>query len=344
MRWQILAAPMMILMMVVTYVNFYKWNDEAYDEFMQRQMDLQVNYSVDAATQDLLEFSTSLDTDIAGWGSMTLDPHIALQTYQGVLLRNFGMVDTEMHRRDVIEKYSPVFMVTTNDGYYLYTRRHNINKMELKDGTVVPNTEYDFVWSPKIPYSEVDGNKVYMYNLDAKYYVTIDVKDTVSGTLNSIDDSNKLLDIEGPGGINEAKMVIADTITEAFNKAVFTNMEGKVSKFIYIPAVSSQWTQTNAINSPTVLAYVTNSDASRANANTFGIGGAKIDTANFVLAYVVNGEKKYYPSEYRDKIEEFYHGRDDDLEIMRMYTSDIIAAQRGYYYDIFFESSVLNRR
>ena len=68
----------MLLVCCIMFVGMLQWQNQAVYEFEQRQMDLQVNYAVDAAVQEMVVNSEHLGTDYADWGAMTVEPEVAL--------------------------------------------------------------------------------------------------------------------------------------------------------------------------------------------------------------------------------------------------------------------------
>ncbi len=335
MRYTLIAFPLVLLIEVYTFVNFFQWQQQSVYEFNQRQQDLWVNYSTDAAVQEMLSDGTHINTDYADWGSMTVEPEVALRVYQSMLLRNMGWGDSDRNREDIIEDYTPFFMVCAYDGYYMYCRQHEIINETLKDGTVTQVHSYGFHWTPKIPYSRTvknpDGtSKVYFYYLGSDEYGTCDISgDNVSTTVLSLKKNNILNDGTGMGSKSMAKVVIAENVTDAMNSALFVGLEGDVDATYYIPAEMSEWSSSNSIESPTVITYVsTESGTIKYDVVSFGIGGAKIDDANFVVCYKRNGEKLYAWASDRDKL--------SGVSIVEVLTSAEEAASKGYYFDVEF--------
>lgn len=337
MKFQLIAFPLVLLIEVFTYLNFFSWQQQSVYEFNQRQLDLWVNYSVDAAVQEMLSDGTHLNTDYIDWGSMTIEPEVALRVYQGMLLRNMGWGDSDRNREDIIEDYTPFFMVCAPDGYYMYCRQHELKDTVLNNGSVVREHSYGFHWTPKIPYSRTvvneDGSaKVYFYYLGSDRYGTCNIgSNNISQTVLSLKEDNVLNDGTGLGSRNMAKVVIAETITNAMNSALFTGLEGDVDAMYYIPAEMSEWSSSNSVESPTILTYVsTEGGTIKYDIVSFGIGGSKIDNANFVVCYKRNGNKLYAWATDRDALG---LSKDSVLEVL---TSAEEAAMKGYYFDVEF--------
>lgn len=337
MRWQALATPLTILICVLCFMNFFNWHQQSVYEFEQRQLDLQVNYAVDAATQEMLSEGVHIGTDYIDWGSMTVEPTVALSTYQAVLLRNLGWGDSDRNRIDLMEEYSPFFIVAAYDGYYVYGRQHDTYTETLKDGTEVNNDYYGFHWSPKLPYSYTDGNDVYIYYLSEKEYGKLTMS-SVDGTINSYRPHSYLVKTgNGLDSISQAKAVIAKRLTDAANAALFVGTEGKSDKQFYIPASMSDWTQTNPISTPSVLTYMSNPyGTNKYSVSTFGIGGAKIDNAQFLICYNMNGSKLYSWADDREEVEKFYADKGVTISIDMITSTRERASENGYYYDVVF--------
>lgn len=328
MKYSALAFPFVILMDIVVFVSFIMWQHESVYEFEQRQLDLQVNYAIDAATQEMLENSTHLNTDYANWGSMTVEPEVALDTYLAVLVRNFGWGDTDQHRAELLESSIPFFTVATYDGYYMYCKQKDI--IETNG---VQNEVYTQKWTPKIPYSEVvevgpSKFKYYMYNLGSDTYGTYDgVKLKLDNPLSKTSNSN--------GGYSRSRIVIADALTDACTTALYSALEGKTNVEWIIPASYSEWSNSRSIDRPSVLTYISRSDqAVLYDTVTFGIGGAKVDEATFCILYKDSmGNPLYTYAENRDKIEKpSPDGK--GYKILSIVPSPKAAAEKGYYFDI----------
>ncbi len=321
MRYQVIAFPLGILMGVFMFINFTLWYQVSVYEFEQRQMDLQVNYSVDAAVQEMLANGTHLGTDYADWGSMTIEPEVALDTYLAVLIRNLGWADSEKNREDLIESSMPFFCVATYDGYYMYMRQQ-----EKVNGV----TMYPHVWTPKLPYSDLvtDPSHSGMYT-----YYFYNVGESSYGTYTEYNNKVKYDNVlnataSGPGSLERAQEVVSDTLTDACNSALYIGLMGEVDNELYIPASFSKWSNSNPVKSPSVLTYMSRSDeTTKYDKVTFGVGGAKIDDAQFCICYQYNGVPCYTWADNRDRVE----SRGSVVE--RVTTTPEDAAKAGYYFD-----------
>lgn len=327
MRFMAIAYPLAILMDCIVFINFYQWQQQAVYEFEQRQMDLQVNYSVDAAVQEMLANGEHLGTDYASWGEMNLEPQYALDVYEAMLIRNLGWSDTPKNRADMVESSMPFFCVAVYDGYYMYSRQQD--RVRIAAGQPA-NTVYEMRWTPKLPYGETVENAgkdtVYFYNLGESTYGTF----TESPYRYKTDNALSMTPTNnGPGSLNRARTVISETLTDACNAALFTGLEGNVDSRIYLPSSFSDWSNSRPVDKPTVLVYMSPMfTASRYDVVTFGLGGARVDANQFVITYEWNGTKLYAFADKRSAVE----ARGSKVE--NVYTSPKHAAEAGYYFDI----------
>lgn len=326
MRWMILAFPLTILMCCLTFVNFIYWQQDAVLDARQRQLDLQVNYASDAAMQDLLARGTHINTDYSDWGRMEVEPELALDTYEAVLLRNFGWADTEENRK-YLEEYSiPFFIVAGYDGYYVYYKQMNETKLPIKDSSgnivkYVDNITYDLLWTPKLPYAENAGGEQRFYNLGENYYGTV----SSSGV--------KLDNVMNVNDIEKKKTCVADTLTNAANSALYAGVYGDLTEKFYIPNSFSKWANNNPIESVSIITYasdpltVTTKDDWSVSA--FGVTGAKIDEPQYCILYKgEDGTLLYTYEENRTSVEA------RGLTIIGVVMEPAEAASRGHWFDV----------
>lgn len=324
-----IAFPFVLLMDVIMFVSFLMWQHESVYEFEQRQLDLQVNYAIDAATQEMLENSSHLSTDYANWGSMVVEPEVALDTYLAVLLRNFGWADTERSREQLLDASVPFFTVATYDGYYIYCKQRDTI---VTDG--VQNKVYTHKWTPKIPYTDVEmkvdgsGNPYpvyYLYNLGDTTYGTY-VNNKLKLDNNYVSSGSNVY-----ATYSHSRLVIADILTEASTTALYSALEGKTDVEWIIPNSFSQWSNSRPIDRPSVLTYISRADNSiMYDTVTFGIGGSKIDDANFCILYYRDGQPVYTYADRRSLVEAA------GIKIQSVVPSPKDAADKGFYYDLTF--------
>ena len=340
MKFISIGYSMIILMIVVSFVNFYHWHQESVYEFDQRQMDLQVNYSVDAATQDMLIGSYSLETDYVDWGKMSITPAVAYDTFLALMLRNYGWNDTE-ENREALDSLVPFFVVCAYDGVYvlktekLYTDSvaTEFSDQSQKDKGIFPaswaknsgsslilNTQvtYRKYWSPKIPYAEFHDGTCWLYYLGSRYGAKYDGTTVLNGV---ILDTDELKD--------QSKQAIANCVNSVVNEGLASGIQMPGSQNFFIPADDGKYSRTNSIKHPTCITYMQRQDQLiEFNTLTLAIGGAKIDEANFVVCYEKNGQKMYAMAKYRNDI------TSGGIKILKVLESPQKAAEEGYWFDL----------
>lgn len=345
MRYLAITYPLALLIWVIAFVNSVRWHEESIYEFEQRQMDLQVNYAIDAASQEMLYQSVDIDTDYAEWGKMSIEPMVAYDTYIALMLRNYGWADTPENRQ-ALDELVPFFTVCAYDGFYIYSAQKIEDNPIISDwikypddtygfnkdtsGNPVGNTTYGKVWSMKIPYAEYyndgSGGAYWAYFLGGE-------RGTRWKTANGFVEANLELNADQR---SRAKTCIARTIMHACNNALIASSAQESGFEIYLPAAFTELTGTNAITRPSCLTYLAREDlATRWSVITFGIGGSKIDEASFCICYelTIGGvtQKLYAPAKYRSSILARYGS---SCRIVYVAESAEIAAQHGYYYDL----------
>lgn len=343
-----IAFPITLLMDVLVFLNFYNWQQQAVYEFEQRQMDLQVNYAVDAAVHDMLYDGTHLGTDYATWGEMTTEPEVALDTYISVLLRNLGWADTAKNREDLIYSSIPFFCVATYDGYYVYCKQTDVIEGHDYAGNEYEYRHYPMVWTPKLPYAHTEyildqevagGGEVhyntYIYNLGFETYDMITDKGDIQLQNGMYADPNT-----GFGSRADARSTINNTLTDACNNALYLGLMDVAENAWYLPATFSSWSNNNPVESPSVLTYISRTDGNtKYQTVTFGIGGARIDDAEFCICYMDDSdgdgvkEKLYTYSSNREKLNSFHAS---DVEILLVTSTAKEAAENGYFFDLRF--------
>lgn len=316
----------MLLIIVISFVGAIKWQQEAINEAEMRLLDMQVNYAVDAAVQEMLEQADNLNTDYADWGSMQLDPEVARKTYVQVLLRNLGWSETKENIEALEQNCIPFFCVAVYDGYYMWA--HQDTWTEVNG---IKNTTRDLMWSPKLPYASqkyTDGMSrseatLYYYNIGNRTYGTYR-----NGRLKV--DNTLRLSGTGEGSLMSARKAIADSVSNSCTYALLYATEGKSNQAVDIPFIKSSWIDSNPITTPTVLTVINSPDGvfTKFNHFVYGVGGAKVDEAEFCICYLKNGKKFYTYAYNRPKIEAM------GISILEIVTSPKAACDRGYYFDL----------
>ena len=323
MKWLSLAFPLVLLMDAIIAINFIFWNEKAIYEYEQRQLDIQVNYAVDAAAQEMLYNTARLYTDYADWGKFNIDPEVAWYTYKEALIRNFNWSRSQENFDNMVADNIPFFVVICYDGYYAKLKVPVQTSADGSSGTTKV-TSYELRWTPKLPFTRVasDGS-IRMYNLGEKQYTSFNQSTSL-----------KVDNTMTPDELYYKQVTVSNTITELLNKALFMGTEGNTEVGMYIPPSYTEFVKTNAIETPTVLTYLDYQyGKSSQGYSIFAIGGSKIDEADFVICYEYNGKKLYTYARYRDDVEAKYG---TFMTLIDVKTSAFLAAEDGYYYDLNF--------
>ena len=307
-NFRIVILALAMFMWAMTTLHFVEYQEDFYYAFQEEKLDVQVNYAVDAAIDEMVAASIDLGMDYADYEFMKVDPDVALDTYITVLLKNLGMSTSENNIAIARSRYTPVFCVAAYDGYYI-----------AEPTRINSSGAYDLVFSLKQPYLYGDGaGNVYALNLgldDAKMYST-------TGTLSKVDP---------PIDKASQRAIINQSISDALMTSVYKQQEGAVASTIYLPSDMSNITRTNPVTSTSVLAYVANINVGKGRMlESFGIGGARIDHAKVVYCYEKNGQKLYAYTTY---ITDEVIAR-DGITLIETFNTPELAAQHGYSFDL----------
>lgn len=309
-RFNTLLSVFLIFIIAFTFVEFTTYREEAIREANEYNLDISVNYAVDAAVEEMLIDSTDLKLDYADFESVSVDPQVALQTYCEVLLENLGWGVTEENVRMIKGNCTPCFLVACYDGYYV-GKPTQINK-----GGV-----YDIIFSEKKPYyyeQQVDG-KTYIYalNLGTKDCKYIDLS---TGSI-----------YKGPNPLDEVqtRIIINTQISKDFMLTVYNNNKDRMDMRheIFIPDQTTSISRTNSVLTPSVLAYVNNIWLGAGQPlESFAIGGARLTHTDYVGTYIdpATGRPSYCPTRLKTP----------DISFTHIYEKPEYAAERGYYCDI----------
>jgi len=314
MRFLSIPLALTLILMSFGIASTSAWYVEQKAEFEQKQMDIQVNYSVDAAMQEMLTSTNDIGLDYVDFAKIKVDPQVAYDTYVKMLVSSFGWSNSKENYDYIQYDMIPFFCVVSNDGYYM--------KIKSKSEDVVngvTNDTYPLNWTPKIPFTLVkDGS---LYNI------------TLSGTIPSAVKNNKLLINYSGGDLTtaERKAYIAKQLTYACNQALVTGSDALTDANILFPDTLSETRMANAIESTSIITYLFDkTESSKRFKGAFGVGGSRIDNADFRIGYTRNGKKLYtYP--YNRSILE-----SQGIVIENVFTSDREAAESGAYFDIEF--------
>ena len=333
MKYGILTMLYTIFLDVLVFTTFALRQNELVYEFNQRQYDIQINYATDAAAWMMLHDTADIDIDYADLASIRVDPNVALQTYEAMMVRGFGWSDDTENREAFEDLYMPFFVVAAYDGYYIYSViRQDINSNYAGISHAVNQTVYPKTWTPKIPYAEFSADNKYIniYNLGAKDYKRYSYDSglyqfgIVYSDLGGAATNAKSTDM---------KQYISNTLTEVCQKCLVMAKGEVADEQIIIPADFSEWSSNRPVEYPTVLTYLDISSSKKMYEHqSFAVGGSRIENTTYYIGYVAgDGIKKYTLATNRDIIEGV-----DGYEIKQVFTSDREAAKAGYYYDMRF--------
>lgn len=305
-RFNSLCATIVIFIICVTFIHFTEYKEEATREFNEHNLDVSVNYAVDAAVEEMVKQSTDLKLDYADFEYSAVNPEIALQIYCEVLLQNLGYAVTDENIQMIKTNNTPCFIVACYDGYYV-GKPTRINDVGARD----------LLFSEKKPYSYVVGDTFYSLNLGG-----IDCKQIKNGVVSKVN---------CPLTREDCWMEINRQITEDFMKAVEEESLAQtgLKHEIIIPGGLTNVAITNAVKSPSVLAYLNNIRLGPGKPiESFAIGGAKLTHTDFIGAYVRDGQKYYCPTRLKPP----------GVTFIKIYENAELAAQDGYFADIrYFE-------
>lgn len=349
MRWSFIAWPLIILMDVVMVINFISYHEETVYEFDQRQSDIVINYAVEAATQEMLSNTGDILLDYINWESIQLDPTAGYNAYLAVVLRSQEWADNELNRNDFEAAHIPFFMVVGYDGYYMYSKQKFEYSYET-NGINYIHSGYDMVWTPKIPFATFDsnlyGNEVASTNNQFKafylgndYYLELKpngddglrVESDYKVNIYKVLAGNNQNSYESI--ITKKKVMISDILTKAVNEALFAGTLGETKNQFFIPPNYETWYDTNPVEEPTVITYLSNSNQHNYMTYSFAVGGAKVTEADYVICYDYQGNKYYTYIENRKQVENLSGINKNKLRIL---PSGRDAALEGYTFDMRF--------
>ena len=234
-RFNSICACFSIFLLAFVFVHFTTYYEEANREFKEHEVDVSVNYAIDAAVEEMLISTVDLKLDYADFEYVSVDPEIALQTYCEVLLDNLGYAVTDENIQMIKTNNTPAFIVCGYDGYYVG------QPTKISDAGT-----YDLLFSEKKPYMYYDNGVIYSLNLGGKDCKVI---------RNGIITKEKV-----PLTVEQCRAKINAQVTEDFMKAVYDNNLGQVDMLsqIIVPGELTIVSRTNPVKTPTVLAYVNN--------------------------------------------------------------------------------------
>lgn len=318
-----------ILLDMLIFTNFSLRQNEMYYELDQRLQDMQVNYATDAAAYFMLTETNDIGIDYTDLGYIRVDPEVALQTYEAIMVRSFGWGDSEFNRELFETGYMPFFIVAGYDGYYVYQVVNETDERTLLDGhTYVESAIYPKQWTPKIPYAKFyedtsgeEKHEIAMFTLGGETY---NIYDYSNGSFkDKVDYTDETR--------NDCAILVSQTLSDACNKALVAAKSRLSEERIWIPNSFSKFSSNRPVEYPTVLTYLdAGGDESKYNHVSFAIGGTRIEIADFYICYIdEQGDKKYARGKFRSDVEGVRH-----CTVREIATSARDAARRGYYFDL----------
>lgn len=330
MKFSIIAMIYTILLDMLIFTNFSLRQNEMYYELDQRLQDIQINYATDAAAYFMLTETNDIGIDYTDLGYIRVDPEVALQTYEAIMVRSFGWGDSEYNRQLFEDGYMPYFIVAGYDGYYVYEVVNETNGQTTigTDSIYVESKIYPKQWTPKIPYAkgywdptDISQSKIAMFTLGGNTYNIYDYstgsfKDRVAYT-----DETR----------NDCAILVSQVLSDACNKALVASKSRLSEERIWIPNSFSKFSSNRPVEYPTVLTYLdVGGDDSKYNHVSFAVGGTRIEIADYYICYIdETGAKKYTRGKNRDDVEGVR-----GCKIKEIATSAQDAALRGYYFDL----------
>jgi hypothetical protein len=306
----ILYGGLLVLQIITMNMLFSDYASDYHAKFEEKRLQIAVNYAVDAAAKRMRETSDDLGQDYNDLTKFNVDPTIALETFSAILAKNYDVPLNPENMQSVLLDYVPVFMVVTNDGYYV-TSRHKVNDFGVEN----------MIFSPKLPYSttytEVNGTtSIFSYNLSLTSAIKVDS----TGGVFKVDNP--------PLTTKEQSSLINNRISDVLNEHLIKSSNGDSRGMIYIPSEVTELGSTNTIRDTTVFAYIDNFDLAGygMDLQSFGIGGANITPKKTVVGFTVGmvpDIQKYYV--YSDELPA-------GATIVELFDSQEAAAQEGYYF------------
>lgn len=319
-NFKMLFYPFALFMWLGTILTFTRYSQDLSKALQERELEIISNYAVDAAVDEMVDLSKSLDMDYYKNGYAKVDPEVALNMFVTMFLKGYNMSPSEENITMVRSKYIPMFCVAAYDGYYIATEQH-VFEPDPSSPESVGLDSYDLRFTPKIPYIYKYGSSTYALNLKGnKCYKVVDSSMSL----------RRNADNPFPNAEGNLK-VINTLVSDHMMKTVYDVMEGDVRGSVLIPSVMGDVYSTHPIKDITVFAYVANVPLGWGgeSVDTFGIGGAQVKKTDFVTVYT-RGGKKYY--QYLHNLVK--HGFDrNDSRFIDYYETPEEAAEAGYYYD-----------
>jgi len=300
-NFKVILFPLALYFWIMTMFMFVNYQKDTYRRLQKMKLDLTVNYSVDAAIDELVYATADLGLDYAEYERVSAEPSIALDMFVSAFLKNYGMSESETNRSIVKSRYLPTFCVAAYDGYYI-----------AEPTKFNASGAHDSIFSMKCPYLlEKDG---------IRYAVNMSLENALA-----YDGSHMYTEYNLPFSENEALKAINTKVNNAFMSAVYKQQGGRVKGFFYVPWSLTSIVRTQPITGTTVMAYVANIDIGfNDSIDAFAVGGAKAKREQFVACYTMGGQKLYM---YTDRVP-------SGVTVEAILKNPEEAAKKGYRFDL----------
>lgn len=325
MKWCALAVPLVILMDILMLVNYNNYRQSEFDAIVQRKYDIMINYAVDAAVQESMLQVMDSSVDYRDIYSVNLEPDAALDTYCECMLRSLGWSITEENKQDLLDAYTPFFVVAGADGFYVYKSMYDETSMTMPSGDIVDGIiTHKGIWTPKIPYSTSNNTHIYLYSMADNFYTIYD-----KGTKKFVDNVEYKTTGNEKGTHADRNKVIADSLNKAMNGALFNFDENTYIPYIINLPMNDLW-NVKAPTTPCVYAIMVDRNTLTDDL-IVAFGGARVEVLSGYIAYTRGVNKFYTYAHNRDIIENVY-----GCTVENIYATAVQAAKAGYYPDVAF--------
>jgi hypothetical protein len=272
-----------------------------------------LNYATDAATNEMIG-GGHLGMDYSDVNRMTVDPGVALDTFCDVFALSYDLPMGMVTREYIQNMYLPIFVVAGYDGYYVFERHPSFEPY-------VEGNNLGLISTPKLPYSYRDtAGNYYALNLSWKNAIRFH-----EGALSRVN----LSEVSPTLSINDVKMHINNRVSDDLMWRVDKLYEQGIISTFYIPYKMATVYNTNAIEGPTVFAYINEFNINtRYKLDEFSVGGTEVEEQRMIAAYVDGSLGRLYA--FADLLPASF----ELSKIENMYATPMEAAKAGYYHDV----------
>lgn len=327
MKWASIAAPVILLIYIMVIINYSNYRQSEFEALKQREYDINVNYACDAAMQEAMREATNSGIDYKDIYAIELNPEFALDTYAECMLRSLGWSITKENKDILYNDYTPYFLVVSDDGYYIFRERKEIQRLELRTGGSMEVSSYENFWTPKLPFSEKNegSNEVIVYTLQDNYYSRVNLN---SGAITTFEEYGK----DGNVTTDRRNSVVAKHINTAVNQAIMAKFGTKLECTYNAPVTDTVYVK--AVNKPSIHTMFVDTNTLTGRP-IVAVAGTRVSISPGYIGYTRNGSTTlfYAPAHYRDEIKAApYNG-----SIKRVFSTDIEAALAGFMPDVYFK-------